>query len=467
MGNINKFRMYGRIDRTTQLLLQKYNLVATGNNVSLKLLVSALANNVNPDDRTLCEDMVRYLDQTDIESDDSLFSDSSKQEIAIGQNEASFICGKYPHSYQSKVLLDQDFTPEMAEDARMAAQRKRRKRFIWLGVIAAVIIGIVIYNLPYFAEQREFNKVKDAYAEGYTYSLDYAIDRYFTKYPDGKHTGEVLMMGARLNLSENHPLEALEYIDRCIKADPSAPLVADCKQLSDSIWDAEVTKYETKAAKAASKEGVDFVMNMLRYMQKYKLHTIKVVAEPVLELKEYSEYPAGLRMFMEMDQDPSSPQLPDDMVTIKDKISIRKAKGWVEYVVKALNHGFNNILTPGFIKFTDEPNADESELCPVVNVKYIITTQESTPGIPDIWVYSETTNFTTVPKNLILGIGMKFDAEFILPETNQTFSISETGDPGSQSIDGDPTSAYSIMCQRCTAEFASTIQEAFGLPESE
>lgn len=466
MGNISKFRMYGRIDRVTQLLLQKYNLAVADNNVSLKLLVGALALKVNPDDRALCEDMVRYIDTAYLDTDDSLYDESSKTDISIGQQEASFICQKYPGSYQSKILLDEDFTAEQAEDLRIKAKRTRRNRIIWLSVIAAAILGIVIYNLPYFAEIREFNKVKEEYSHGYTYSLDYSIDQYCDKYPDGKHLGDVLMLGARFNLKENQPVEALDYIDRCLKAVPGGTLADECKQLSDSIWDVEITKYETKAAKAASKEGADFILQMLRYMQKNKIHTVKVVAEPILELKEYSEYSDVIRFLLEMDQDGSSVKLPDDMVTIKDKISISEASEWVEYVVNALNKGFNGILTPGFIKFTEDNTEDESGIYPVVNVKYTINTQESTPGFPDIWIYTEKNGMLIVSQSLLLGIGMKFDAEFVLPETKVTFNISESGDPGSQTIDGTPSDAYSIMCQRCTAEFAQTIEGAFGLTES-
>ena len=68
----------------------------------------------------------------------------------------------------------------------------RKNWYIHAGFIA-IILGIVIYNLPYFAEMREFGNVEKAYKSGNIHAIQAAAEKYARKYPNGKHIEEVML----------------------------------------------------------------------------------------------------------------------------------------------------------------------------------------------------------------------------------------------------------------------------------
>lgn len=473
-------RMIGRIDRATSYIMAKYGLSAPEGS-SLIGVLRALPEHVNGRDITLCEEMAAELEvQIQNLSSLGLGSEEFVEQKALGQSEADYIFKKYPAAYFDKVLADYDYYGQMELERLEEKKQARRKFMIIGGIIAAVIIGVIIYNLPYFAEMRKFHEVEDVYNEGITYKYTSIVDEYLAEYPNGRHLDEVLILPVRQRMADGEVIYTLEAVDRYLEYLPDGEYAAECRDIINQIWADEIAKYEAKAAEHASKDGARFVMEMLKYMQAHNLRTIDVVAEPELQLKEYGEYPLYMRELLEYFYNNETSQttylgkaeLPKDMVTIKDKVTDEEAKSWVEYVVRALNNGFNGVLTPGFISFRDITDAPSSarQGSPLVNVRYIVTTQED-KGYPEIWIYTQTMgqySGMVTSKKFVLGIGMTFDADFTLPGTDISYVVTGVGDPGSQEIkDQTPSTVYAVMCQRCTSQFGDKIAEEFGLEDSE
>lgn len=121
---------------------------------------------------------------------------------------------------------------------------------------------------------------------------------------------------------------------------------------------------------------------MLHYMRNNKIRTIDVVAEPTLKLKEYSEFPKEIRDYMESNPTEDI-KLPDDMITIKDKVTLEKAKSWIYIIETALKNGFNEVFTPNFIQFrvlTTE-DAKHDKKYPLVRGAYTVSTGEIFNGL--------------------------------------------------------------------------------------
>ena len=97
-------------------------------------------------------------------------------------------------------------------------------------------------------------------------------------------------------------------------------------------------------------------------------------------------------------------------------------------------------------------------------MNYTVKNQEVAPDIPDIWIHESTYGKTVVNTSLFLGIGMEFNALFSLPGTGISYDVESSGDAGSDDIKGvDEYSAYGVMCERSTQEFAAKIADEFGL----
>lgn len=363
---------------------------------------------------------------------------------------------------------------------------QRKDWFIHVGFIL-LIIGIILYNLPYFKEMREYSKVESAYKSNSFDNVNNAAMRYFSRFPKGRHVSEVLYMPVKLG-KKSDIINLLNATENYLEKDPNGPYVTECKEITDSIWDKEISKYEYKAEQFATKKGADFIIAMLYIMKSRQTRVIDIEALPILALKEYSEYPMDVRMFVESGQDTDFPiQIPKDIKTIKDQVSIEKARSWINFVVSSLQKGFNGVFTPNFITFRFGTVNKESNnnLNPIVKVEYTVSTNEIAfeelkeiypelqlidynGSIPDIWIHSnESENGEEIPVCYLLGIGMNFDAQFSIPDSNVTYNITEKGDPGTETIKGDFDQGYAKMCERATEKFAWKIIDEFGLQESE
>lgn len=69
----------------------------------------------------------------------------------------------------------------------------RKTWYIHAGFIA-IILGIVIYNLSYFKEMREYGKVKEAYEKINIIAAQNAAQNYARRYPNGKFINGVVMV---------------------------------------------------------------------------------------------------------------------------------------------------------------------------------------------------------------------------------------------------------------------------------
>lgn len=72
-------------------------------------------------------------------------------------------------------------------------------------------------------------------------------------------------------------------------------------------------------------------------------------------------------------------------------------------------------------------------------------------------------NGIVMSRCLLLGIGMTFNATFVLPDSDIHYTVTGTGDAGSESINVDRSKAYATMCRRCTQRFSETIASDFGI----
>lgn len=470
MAKIDAFRMLGRIDNSIEYLMGKYNLALSENIPDYPTLLLALSTHVNLYDRGFClrmaEAAVECLAQTESTTLNQFEADQQRN---IGVREARYIFSKHADGYADKILADHDYLEDIEAERKRKKREARRNTVLTLAIIVVFIAGIIIYNLPYFAEQREFAKVEKEFDNGSLTTLDLAVEDYIRKYPDGKHFSDVAYMPVKLVRKGYDAIQVLDAVDNYLQHDPNGPYAKECKVVSDSIWDVEIKKYETKAGGDASAKGAEFVIDMLHYMKANNVRTVGIIPKPALNVKEIVEYPSEVVFALEESyRQSSSFKIPEDVVPVKGKITIGKLNEWVHFIVSALQTGFDEVLTPGFITFEEinDSNRKLAEKWPKVTVDFSVSNQEMKYHgytFPEIWTsqYSYTTS-----DNMILGIAMKYKATFALPGVSKDYVVTEQGDPGEATISASSSSdAYETMCERCTVKFAEKISDEFGLDE--
>lgn len=455
----------GRIQGAVMWLMARNNLTVREMPDEFTTLIGALAFRLKGDDQRACMDLLKIYtsleDQTDL-----IMSDAQKrEEKETGRQEAQFACGKYPSDWMNKILSDTDFVAESEADALAAKKSGQKKLGIILGIIATVILGIIIYNLPYFEELRRFHDVENAYESESEYSVRWAVDRYTYKFPDGKHMDDVLYTMVLSEKKADDVIATLDAVDKYIEECEYGKHLQECKEIYNEIWESEIDKYKSAISGRPISGGEQFVVDMLNYMYNKDIRTVSVASTAILNLKEFSEYSTYIRNLLEYSYSEERFTLPRDMHSIKDKINEEEAKKWTKMLVQSLQHGFNCVLTPGFIKFESEEDSTNPSF-PSVHVTYKINTQETNYSgtmFPDIWTYTRSQGRVVIGGGLYLGISLNFSADFTIPE-GATYRVVADGDAGSAEFkDIDPSQLYNRMCDRCVNAFTDKISSEFSI----
>lgn len=390
------------------------------------------------------------------------------QEEGVGAEEAEYLFNQYGYNAVHRVLEDTDFLTEIEELRLREKKEKRRNAIIIIALIAVLIGGIAIYNLPYFAEKRMYSEVEKVFEDKETYRYEGIVREYMLEYPDGKHKEEVLMFPIKAYWADKDAIKTLDAVSLYLNECPNGNNIAEVKEIYDKVWDAEIAKYDQKAASKATQDGADFVREMLQYMRDNNVRKVSVSSDAVLNLKEYDEYPAGLRSLMESDYTGERFTPKNSMHTIKDKINENETKSWTQYITRSLQDGFDNVLTPGLIEFVSEEDSGD-EKNPNVKVTYKVQTQETTINgnlrIPDIWVYTQKNSHGLIlDGGLYLGIMLDFVGDFNIPGKDIGLKVTAKGNPGDASFsDVDPDDMYKRMCERCAKTFAEKIESELGV----
>lgn len=480
---IGPARMAARIETATWRIMTMYNLAVARAGIDPLDLLPVLAGKVDQSDCELCLRMADELGRCRQElAANPLPANEKEGQATLGAMDANLVFRKYPGDYASHLLEQRDFVAEEEEALRKSKAERKRNILLVFGCLAVLVLGIVIYNLPYFAEKRAYGRVEKAYEQKNDYEFRQQANEYAKDYPDGRHIDDVLWLVVASDRGSNKPIKILESAENYLTLRPEGTYAARAKAVYDSVWNSEIANYDRIADERGSDAGATFVRSMLCYMRDNRVHTVSVTGVPTLDLKEYSEYPANIRALLEALYDAESEndsfipgkksaKLPDDLVTIKDKITPEQARSWTGDVISSLQSGFDRVLTPGLVKFVDSGTVSDSDKgkLPTVGVDFTVNTEEETFGgiaVPSIWTYTSTRdNIIEVERSFILGISMEFKADFNYPGAASDFVVTGHGDPGEEQIQVDKAEAYNVMCDRCVAKFADKIAAEIGLPE--
>ncbi|MGN0316565.1 MAG: hypothetical protein ACI4E1_01380 [Lachnospira sp.] len=452
---ISSPRWKGRLENYLVRLIQKYRLYySKSEDITLISMISRVKSAASSSEQSVIDTILnKYSDALSHEKDSNItYSDEeTKAQIGLGYTDvdaANVIMGDYDY-----VIQDKDFAAMLQQHIEEQKKRKKKKAAIVLAIIGAIILAFVVFNLPFVKEIRAYNRIKD-------YPAEYSCKQYYEDFPDGKHTEDVLY------LEESVSSSPITVICRYLRNFPQGKYSDVMRHRCDSLWDEQISHYEALDKSTLTPNAQKYMHALLQYMKKHFVTTIKLEIESELELKDYTEYDKSIRDRMERFYDNPLLPLKENMVSIKKNFSA----GYESYLTNTLQEGvsksFEHVFDSDFVSIStsnEEDDEIESNISPVIHIKYIIKSQED-KGYPHIWCYSETTNGIETEKAYLIGIDIRFIVDYTIPNSEISYTLSEKGTPEND-INGisDITEGYQEMTKICFAEFSNKMAKNIGL----
>lgn len=250
---------------------------------------------------------------------------------------------------------------------------------------------------------------------------------------------------------------------------PSGKYADSVNNIYNRLWDAEIAKYNARDKKRESDKAVKYMTEMLQYMKTNHVNTIQVNVNPTLKLKDYTEYSASIRQNLEQDfANETLPLNTSNMVSLKDNFQQGSLKELEEILLEGIKRSMDSMFTAGFIEVSSFEEKQDNY--PQLTFNYTIQSQEDSDGYPHLWVYTESSSYIggySIPKKYLIGITIRFNTVFTIPNSNVSYTYSERGVPESNISDIDDISdGYKRMTQMCFAQFSNKMSKNMGLKET-
>lgn len=392
----------------------------------------------------------------------------------LGRLDFEYVRNHFPQDIFTKLAEDTDYVALYNMELEQIKQRRRqkRKRFfkILAPIVVLIVLGISIYNLPYFAEKR-------AYARTLESPSMEAFACYIDKYDNHEHLPDVLYRyGVYLlhgddifSCDKARERQCIEALDSLIKVFPDYELSKRANVTIDSIWDNELSRYTERNPNIQSSKSLSAMYEMLQYMKQNKIYDIRLNVKSDVDLKEYSDFPQEVRSFLEF----MYPELSENPVLkIKDYFGTPDQESLERSLVEEFRKAVNSLFTPdSFSIVTSDEDGGKMSNLPVIDLGYSIKSQVvNSYGIdlPDIWTYSSTTaglSSLTTEKH-IMGIEVSFDAKLSFPGQKMPWDLSIKGSPEEDINDIDDISdGYRVMTQKCFDKFGEQLSTLLGVAD--
>ena len=336
-----------------------------------------------------------------------------------------------------------------------------KKIFIIIGSILLALL--LAYNI-YFKDLFDYLKVKEE-------RTIESCNLYYREHPNGFFLEDVKFIEIEL---QNDIIKIKEFI----KQYPNSEYMPTIKLLKFGLWQKEIDKYlENIKGKKTNDLAVKFFNDLLYYMRDNDLFEINIFLNGSIKLKEYEEYEEKTKIFCERIVKANKlPSIEENLIPLKSNFESSDISELEAIIVNGISMGFNKIINKEFLDINANGMEIENTKRLKIIINYEIINQEETFNnikIPHIWNYysSENTDFQKSKKNdiknfknYLLGISVKFDFQFIIPNNINPFKYNEVASPSDEinNIDGI-TDGYKKMTSITFANFSKNITELFSL----
>jgi hypothetical protein len=359
-------------------------------------------------------------------------------------------------------------------------------------LIASALLCILFYSF-YLKERLQFNESKSATTLA-------GMQTYFRKYPQGRYVKDLEIleeeMAYKLVKKDPSMINISQYYKYCgegrrtdyvmfqevkqasnidvvrsfIQSYPNSKYISDAKKKLSTMWTAEFDIYEEavkKAGNSADAKSVAFFRELLKYMKSKDLSQIYIKFNRTTRLKDYTEYSSEARNYLDLMY--TDHPVKSNITSLKGNFSEGNLESLEEDVVKEMKSVFFGIFTNDFFgidKATNNSKIGPNDL--VLQISYEIESQEEVvlgTKVPDLWIHTQTSEYGVSSfQGYIIGIDAKFNFDFKIPNSSQSYAFKYIGDPGSN-ISGfeGMNEGYRIMVRNTFSDFVRNISDNFGL----
>ena len=307
------------------------------------------------------------------------------------------------------------------------------------------------------------------YKDDFYAAQDYIYD-YRERFPYGTHIEDI----DYLEILCDHKMNGFSWtvIDRFNELHPSSKYKRQIDAMADSKWDECIASYDTLAAKAHEK-AASYLREMLTYLKEHKTHTVGIVINPDIRVKDYADYSATVHMIL--DNAPTGKLL--SLYTVKSKIvqvgdnfSERRINEISKDIISSIQSAFNDIFGFGTIQLSTNAPAD----APTWTINYKIRnleTKEFGETVPQLYeIY--TGPIQIGPYAVIVGTKMSIYCHLTIPgsDTDFKYNVEVTPDtalswtPFGNENANSVSEAYYHITHACLDRYITHLKSTFALP---
>lgn len=307
------------------------------------------------------------------------------------------------------------------------------------------------------------------YKDDFYAAQDYIYD-YREHFPYGAHIEDI----DYLEILCDHKMNGFSWtvIDRFNELHPSSKYKRQIDAMADSKWDECIASYDTLAGKAHEK-AASYLREMLAYLKKHKTHTVGIVINPDIRVKDYADYSATVHMIL--DNAPTGRLLSlytvkSKLVHVGDNFSERRINEISKDIISSLQSAFNDIFGFGTIQLSTNAPAD----APTWTINYKIRnleTKEFGETVPQLYeIYTGPIQID--PDAVIVGTKMSIYCHLTLPDSDTDFKYNVEVTPdtalswtpfGNESANS-VSEAYYHITRSCLDRYITHIKSTFALP---
>ena len=308
------------------------------------------------------------------------------------------------------------------------------------------------------------------YKDDFYAAQDYIYD-YRERFPYGTHIEDIDYLEIQCDRQMNG--FSWTVIDRFNELHPSSKYKRQIDALTDCKWDECIASYDTLAAKAHEK-AASYLREMLAYLKEHKTHTIRIVINPDIIVKDYADYSATVHMIL--DNAPTGKlhislgTVKSKMVHVGDNFSERRINEISKDIISSIQSAFNDIFGFGTIQLSTNAPAD----APTWTINYKIRnleTKEFGETVPQLYeIYTGPIQID--PDAVIVGTKMSIYCHLTLPDSDTDFKYNVEVTPdtalswtpfGNESANS-VSEAYYHITRSCLDRYITHLKSTFALP---
>lgn len=316
-----------------------------------------------------------------------------------------------------------------------------------------------------------FLRTKLAFYKDDFYATQNYIYDYRERFPYGAHIEDI----DYLEILCDHKMNGFSWtvIDRFNELHPSSKYKRQIDAMAEHKWNECIASYDTLAAKAHEK-AASYLREMLTYLKEHKTHTVGIVINPDIRVKDYADYSSTVHMIL--DNAPTG-RLHIGINTVKSKIvhlgdnfSERRINEISKDIISSIQSAFNDIFGFGTIQLSTNAPAD----APTWTINYKIRNLETKKfgeTVPELYeIYTGPIQID--PDAVIVGTQMSIYCHLTLPDSDTDFKYNVEVTPENalrwttfDNGDGNLVSqAYYQITRSCLDRYITHLKSTFALP---